>query len=77
MKNTWWVEYYYTYEFKDFETNDWIEDESFCSGRFKCLKKDIPNEVKKYVEEIELCGEEYRNLQIKIEDKYITSDCEL
>ena len=77
MKNTWWVEYQYTYEFKDFETNDWVEEESFDSGRFKCLKKDIPNEVKKYVEEIELCGENYQNLQIKVLDKYITSDTEL
>jgi hypothetical protein len=77
MKNTWWVEYQYNYEFQDFETNEYIKEEDFDSGRFKCLKKDIPNEVKEYVEKYDLYGEKYRNLQIKILDKYITSDCEL
>ena len=77
MQNTWWVEYQYNYEFQDYETKKWIKEESFDSGRFKCLKKDIPNVVKEYIEKYELCSENYRNLQIKVLDKYITSDYEL
>lgn len=76
MQNTWWVDYQYNYEFQD-ETKEWVKEESFDSGRFKCLKKDIPNVVKEYIEKYELCSEEYRNLQIKVLDKYITSDYEL
>lgn len=75
MKNTWWVEYKYTYEFHN--GFGWVEEYDFGSGRFRCNKKDIPNKVREYIEEYELRFEKYRNLQIKITDKYITSDVEL
>ena len=50
--------------------------DDFDSGLFKCLKKYVLSEVEKAVNN-KLEGETYKNLKIKITDKYITTDCEV
>jgi hypothetical protein len=76
-RNTWWVEFGWTYNVKDTETDKWEEEYDFEAQRFNCTKKQIPEEVRKYVEdEMKYVGE-YKDLQIKITDKYITTDSEL
>ena len=76
MIYTYWVEYSYEYDWYNALDNHWELINDFDSGRFKCLKKDIPSEVEKAVKN-ELEGETYKNLKIKITDKYITTDCEV
>ena len=75
MEKTWWVEYKYAYEFHN--GLGWVEEYDIGSGRFRCPEKDIPDEVRKHIVDYVLHGERYRNLQIKVIDKYVTSDCEL
>ena len=73
---TWWVDYSFTYEYFDTEENAWIEYEDFDAGRFHCLKKHIPGAVTAQVEK-DLEGEQYRNLKVKINDSYQTTDVEV
>jgi hypothetical protein len=75
-RNTWWVEYSCRYSHYDIQEKKWCEENDFDAGRFHCLKKDIPNEVRKVVEE-DLEGETYKNLTISIDDQYITTDYEV
>lgn len=75
-RNTWWVEYTYTYEYWDSEENEWLEYDDCDADRFHCLKKDIKKEVEKRILE-DLSGDKFRNLKINIYDKYITTDCEV
>ena len=44
-RNTWWVEFTYTYEYWDYDSQTWCSEESYDAGRFHCLKKDIKKEV--------------------------------
>ena len=73
-KNTWWVEYCWKCQILDNE-GKWFEDEDFDSGRFQCTKKQISTEVRKAVENA-LQYETYKDLEIKITDKYITTESE-
>lgn len=75
--NTWWVDYTFEYEYFDNETGEW---EQYCdcdAGRFHCTKKNIKEEVTKHIVTYELQDEQYRNLLVTINDKYITTDCEV
>ena len=74
---SWWVSYTWEYEYLDEETGQW---ESYCdydSGRFDCPKKDIKKTVTKHIEEVELIGEKYRNLNVTINDSYMTTTVEI
>ena len=75
-RNTWWVDYSYDYEFWDEEEKDWVMCSDFDAERFHCPKKDIMKCVKERAEE-ELKYDKYRNLKVKINDQYITTDCEV
>ena len=75
-RNTWWVEYEFSYDAKNYE-GEWENYTEVEAGRFNCVKKDIKKEVKKYLEEEILDTEEYKNLKIKIIDQYITTDYEV
>lgn len=75
-RNTWWVEFSWSYSVKDSETGEWVDDSDFHSCRFHCAKKDIPRMAREYAEG-ELKGEEYASLKIHIDDQYITTDCEV
>ena len=46
------------------------------AGRFHCLKKHILGAVTSQVEK-DLEGEQYRNLKVKINDSYQTTDVEV
>ena len=75
--NTWWVDYTFEYEYYDSETGSW---EPYCdcdAGRFNCTKKETKKKVKEYIETYELQGEQYRNLVVTINDRYMTTDCEV
>ena len=75
--NTWWVDYTFEYEYYDSETGTW---ESYCdygAERFTCTKKELKKKVRDYVESYELQGEKYKNLVVTINDRYITTDCEV
>lgn len=76
-RNTWWVEFNWTYHVKYPDTDEWEEEHDFEAMRFNCIKKDIPKEVRKYVEEEMQYVGEYKDLKIKITDKYITTDSEI
>lgn len=58
--------FYKNYNYEDFDTQ-----------RFNCLKKDIKKTVTEHIEEIELKGEKYRNLKVKIDDFYQTTTEEI
>lgn len=73
---TWWVEFEWTCMIYDPEENEWFEDDDCDACRFQCLKKNIPEEVRKHVEE-ELEYEKYKGLKINISDCYQTTDCEV
>jgi len=75
-RNTWWVEFEWTYSVKDPDTSEWNEEKDFESGRFHCTKKKIPDEVRKYVEEELKYENECKDIQIKITDQYMTTECE-
>lgn len=75
-RNTWWVSYSFKYSYYDSEEKEWFEESDFDAGRFHCLKKDIPKEVRKTIEE-GLVGETYKDLIITISDQYITTDFEV
>lgn len=76
-RNTWWVEFEWTYSVKDPETDEWTEEFDFEARRFNCTKKQIPEEVRNFVKYELSFGDEYKDLRIKITDKYITTDSEL
>lgn len=67
---TYWVSYTYTYKY----FGDAFDDSG--SGRFKCLKKNIPEEVKKRIIEEDL-DEFATDLKIDIEDAYETTEYEV
>ena len=69
-------EYSYEYDWHNALDNHWELIDDFDSGRFKCLKKYVLSEVEKAVNN-KLKGDTYKNLKIKITDKYITTDCEV
>ena len=76
--NTYWVDYSYSFEYKDPEDEEWYEYEGGDGGRFQCKKRDIKKEVEKQVIFDEAFKpDEYRNLKIIINDYYITTDCEV
>lgn len=75
-KNTWWVSFLIMYEYWDDEDKTWYEEEEADDRRIRCLKKDIPNEVKKYVED-SISDIKTRNLKIDITDQYITTEYEV
>lgn len=66
---TYWVQYSYTYKYFGDSFGD------FESGRFRCKKKDIPNEVEKRIKE-EL-DNFVTDLKIDIRDCYETTDFEI
>ncbi len=74
--NTWWVSFLIKYEYWDDEDESWYEEEEADARRIRCLKKDIPNEVKKYVENA-ISDIKTRNLKIDITDSYITTEYEV
>ena len=73
---TYCVKYSYEYDWHNALDNHWGLIDDFDSGRFKCLKKYVLSEVEKAVNN-KLEGDTYKNLKIKITDKYITTDCEV
>ena len=75
-RNTWWVEFTYTYEYWDCENQAWCPEESYDADRFHCLKKDIKKEVEKWIN-MELRGDKIRNLHINIDDQYMTTEYEV
>ena len=45
--------------------------------RFKCRKRDIKKEVEKHIREVDYLEEELRDLEITIDDCYITTEHEV
>ena len=74
---SWWVAFSWTCECFCEEDNEWCEYDDFDTQRFNCLKKDIKKTVTEHIEEIELKGEKYRNLKVKIDDFYQTTTEEI
>ena len=69
---SWWVSYTWEYEYLNRDEAKW---ESYCdydSGRFDCRKKDIKKTVTEYVKNL-LYFEKYRNLNVTINDAYMTT----
>ena len=75
-RNTWWVEYSFSYLFWDNAEKKWEPWEDFDADRFQCLKKDIRKEVEQRVRE-DLSSEQFKDLKITITDCYITTDVEV
>ena len=73
---SWWVDYSWSYEVFDEENQEWVSEDSFEAERFSCRKKDIKKEAKKRIEDRWLCGVQYRNLKVRINDCYMTTACE-
>lgn len=72
----WWVSYSWTYEWLEEESGEWISDRDFESERFYCQKKDIQKEaLKKAIESMD--GLKYRNLEVRIDDSYMTTPGEV
>ena len=74
---SWWGAFSWTGECFCEGKNEWFEYEDFDTQRFNCLKKDIKKTVTEHIEEIELKGEKYRNLKVKIDDFYQTTTEEI
>lgn len=72
--NTYWVEFEWSYLVR--YEQEYEEDNDYESKRFYCLKKDILREATLYVKSL-LKDLDYKNLKIKINDFYITTECEL
>ena len=70
---SWWVEYSYSYEVYDQEEQKWDEERDFHSARFDCTKKEIKQAVTDYIKQGVLDGEQYRNLNVYINDCYMTT----
>lgn len=73
---SWWVDYSWSYEVFDEESHFWVIEKGFDGERFACRKKDIKKEAKERITEGELCGVQYRNLKVHIDDCYMTTACE-
>ena len=74
---SWLVSFSWTCECFCAEDNEWFEYDDFDARRFDCLKKDIKKTVTEHIGEIELQGEKYRNLKVKIDDFYKTTTEEI
>lgn len=72
---SWWVDYSWSFEVFDEESNSWVSENGFDGERFACRKKDIKKEAKKRIIE-GLYGVQYRNLKVNIYDCYMTTACE-
>ena len=73
---TWWVSYSWTYECLEEESGEWISDRDFEAERFYCQKKDIKKVAEKKAVE-SMCGLEYRNLKVTVDDCYKTTPEEI
>ena len=73
---SWWVSYSWTYEWLEEESGELVSDRDFESERFYCNKKDIKKEAEKKAVE-SMNGLKYRNLEVTINDCYITTTEEI
>lgn len=74
---TWWVSFTYNYEYLECD-GKWESDSSSDARRFLCREEDIEKKVMEYVkEDLDYDNGDIRNIKIKIEDHYITTDYEV
>lgn len=74
---SWWVSYTWEYEYIDPETK---EKETICdhdTQRFYSKKKDIKKTVTDYIENNELSDIQYTNLNVTINECYMTTPEEI
>lgn len=74
---SWYVSYEWEFEYKDPETGKWESYYDNDAMRFNCVKKDIKKAVTEYVKKYEIAEETYRNLKVRITDKYMTTPEEI
>lgn len=74
---SWWVSYSWKYEWLDSGDGKWIVLDDHNAQRFYCRKRDIRKTVTEHIEEFELQGEKYRNLEVTIDDIYMTTPVEI
>jgi len=72
----WWVNYSWSYKWLEEESGEWIADRDFDAERFYCRKRDIKKEAAKRAAE-SMCGLEYRNLKVTIDECYMTTPEEI
>lgn len=69
---SWWVQYSWKYKWYDKDEEVW-EIDDFGSGRFTCTKKEIKKAVTEHIEKYELADTQYCDLEVSIDDAYMTT----
>ena len=68
-KSNYWVEFTFTYKMWSPLQNNWVDNKSYQSMKITCYKKDIENEVEKWVNN-KLNHKNVKDININIFDYY-------
>lgn len=72
---TWWIEFEYSYEI--LYNGKYLKEENHDSGRFMCPKKDMQKAIRNKLINDEFNGCDIKNLEIKIDICYPTTEFEI
>ena len=72
---TWWIEFEYSYEI--LYNGKYLKEENHDSGLFVCPKKDMQKAIRNKLINDEFNGCDIKNLEIKIDICYPTTDFEI